>query len=285
MSILNQEDNLIDKNTKDNERFHIPAVLFDDKDEISLKQSLLISLILHPAVVGTIWLLMFILMLVGLINPLAKRPDLKTRDIEFVLVEKEAPPINKNTPYRADRDSRAGGKHDPTKKVSLPSAPGNKIQKPAAPAKQQQAKQPAKAQKPSTAQPAKPQQTASAQPAAQPTKQPPSAKPSVRPAMTPKVVERPTSKFTVPVPTGGTQAGKYSTGPVSGSGKAASQSVLQKREALLLLRLHRLEVALQPVLSLQIQAAAMVQQEIRALVTLMALRESTQSENLTSGRI
>ncbi len=225
MSILNQEDNLIDKNVKDNESFHIPAVLFDDEDEISLKKSLLISLVLHPAVVGTIWLLMFVLMLVGLINPLAKRPDLKTKDIEFVLVEKSAPPINKKTPYRADRDSRAGGKHDPTKKVSLPSAPGNKAQKPAAPAKQQQAKQPAKAQKPAAAQPAKPQQTASAQPAAQPTKQPPSAKPSLRPAMTPKVVERPTSKFTVPVPTGGTQAGKYSTGPVSGSGKAASQSV------------------------------------------------------------
>ena len=69
-------------------------------------------------------------MLLGLVNPLAKRPDLKTKDIEFVLVEKEATPINKKTPYRADINSRAGGKHDPKKKVSMPSAPGSKAQKP-----------------------------------------------------------------------------------------------------------------------------------------------------------
>ncbi len=232
MSILNQEDNLIDEGAKDKEVFSIPAVCFDDENEMSLQKSMLISLILHPVVVGTIWLLTFVLMLLGLINPLAKRPDLKTKDIEFVLVEKSAPPINKKTPYRADRDSRAGGKHDPSKKVSLPSAPGNKAQKPAAPSKAQApSKSPAPAQKPAKAQPAQ-KPVASAQPAAQqPTKQPPSAKPSVRPAMTPKVVERPTSKFTVPVPTGGTQAGKYSTGPVSGSGKVASQAVSSARAA------------------------------------------------------
>lgn len=232
MSILNQEDNLIDEGAKNQEVFHIPAVCFDDENEISLPKSMLISLILHPVVVGTIWLLAFVMMLLGLINPLAKRPDLKTKDIEFVLVEKSAPPINKKTPYRADRDSRAGGKHDPTKKVSLPTAPGSKAQKPAAPAKAQvPSKSPAPAQKPAKAQPAQ-KPVAAAQPAAQqPTKQPPSAKPSVRPAMTPKVVERPTSKFTVPVPTGGTQAGKYSTGPVSGSGKTASQAVSSARAA------------------------------------------------------
>ncbi len=216
MSILNEEDNLIDEGKKGSEVFRVPAVCFDDENEISLQKSVLISLILHPVVVGTIWLLTFLLMLLGLINPLAKRPDLKMKDIEFVLVEKEAPPINKKTPYRADRDSRAGGKHDPTKKVSLPTTPGNQAKKPSAPAK---------AQKAAKAQPAQKPQQAAAQPTQQPTKQPPSAKPSIRPAMTPKTVERPTSKFTVPVPTGGTQAGKYSTGPVSGSGKVASQAV------------------------------------------------------------
>ncbi len=232
MSILNDEDNLIDERVKNDEVFRVPAVCFDDKDEISLQKSMLISLVLHPVVVGTVWLLTFLLMLVGLINPLAKRPDLKMKDIEFVLVEKEAPPINKNTPYRADRDSRAGGKHDPSKKVSLPTSPGSKAKKPAAPAKK--AQQPAKTvapQKPVAPQPAQKPQVAAAQPAKQPTKQPPSAKPSVRPAMTPKVVERPTSKFTVPVPTGGTQAGKYSTGPVSGSGKVASQAVSSAQAA------------------------------------------------------
>ena len=231
MSILNEEDNLIkNENIKNKEGFQIPAVCFDDENEMSLSKSLLISLILHPVVAGTIWLLTFVLMLLGLVNPLAKRPDLKMKDIEFVLVEKSAPPINKKTPYRADRDSRAGGKHDPKKKVSLPTAPGNKAtQKPSAPAKAQKPiKSPVTAQKPSAPQPIqKPQQAT--QTSTQPAKQPPSAKPSVRPAMTPKVVDKPTAKFTVPVPSGGTQAGKYSTGPVSGSGKVASQAVSSAR--------------------------------------------------------
>lgn len=225
MSILNDEDNLIKTDPK-NEVFRVPAVCFDDKDEISLGKSMLISFVLHPVVVGTVWLLTFVLMLLGLVNPLAKRPDLKTKDIEFVLVEKSAPPINKKTPYRADRDSRAGGKHDPKKKVSLPSTPGKVAQKPSQVKSQKPAKAQNPAQKPSAQQPAakQPQQVASNQPATD-KKQPPSAKPSMRPALTPKVVEKPTSNFTVPVPAGGTQAGKYSTGPVSGSGKTASQAI------------------------------------------------------------
>ena len=230
MSILDKEDNLIYKETTSVDGFKIPAVCFDDENEVSLAKSMLISFILHPVAVGSVWLLVFLLTLVGLINPLANRPDLKMKDIEFVLVEKEAPPINKKTPYRADRDSRAGGKHDPKKKVSLPTTPGSQAKKAATPAKQ-----PAKAQAPAKKQVSAP--TAPKQPvvATQPTqpvkKQPPSAKPSVRPAMTPKVVEKPTSKFTVPVPTGGTQAGKYSTGPVTGSGKTASQAVSSAKAA------------------------------------------------------
>lgn len=233
MSILNEEDNLIDKRKNDNGGFQIPAVCFDDEDELSLPKSILISLILHPVVVGSIWLLLFILALLGVNFSLFSPPELKTKDIEFVLVEREAPPINKKTPYRADRDSRAGGKHDPNKKVSLPTSPGKTSQKPAAPAKVQKlAKAQPVAQNPAPAQPAqKPQaQAATNQPPAD-KKQPPSAKPSLRPALTPKVVDKPTSNFTVPVPTGGTQAGKYSTGPMSGSGKTASQAVSSSRVA------------------------------------------------------
>jgi len=230
MSLINEQDNLTIKKYQDNEGFRIPAVCFDDENEVSLAKSMLISFLIHPVAIGSVWLLVFLLTLLGLINPLANRPDLKMKDIEFVLVEKEAPPINKKTPYRADRDSRAGGKHDPKKKVSMPSSAGNVAKKATAPAKQQQAKAPAPTQKPASAQPAK-QQVAVAQPQQPVKKQPPSAKPSVRPAMTPKVVEKPTSKFTVPVPTGGTQAGKYSTGPVTGSGKTASQAVSSAKAA------------------------------------------------------
>ena len=49
------------------------------------------------------------------------RPKPKMNDIEFVLVDKEATPINKKTPYRSHINSRAGGHHDPKRKVSMPS--------------------------------------------------------------------------------------------------------------------------------------------------------------------
>ena len=50
---------------------------------------------------------------------------------------------------------------------------------------------------------------------------PPTAKPSVKPPMTPKAVQKPTnSPFKVPVPPGGTKAGQYATGPLSGSGSS-----------------------------------------------------------------
>lgn len=224
MSLLNDQDNLIEKDERKNEIFHIPSVYYDDENEVSLKKTLLISCALHPIAVGSIWLLTTILMLLGIINPLAMRPERKIKNIEFVLVEKEATPINKKTPYRADRDSRAGGKHDPTKKVSLPTTPG-KTKKQATPAKTPKTAKAASPQAPSASKPATTQQQTVANQPQETKKQPPSAKPSVRPAMTPKTVEKPTSKFTVPVPTGGTTAGKYSTGPVSGSGKDASHAV------------------------------------------------------------
>ena len=50
---------------------------------------------------------------------------------------------------------------------------------------------------------------------------PPTARPSVKPPMTPKAISRPsTSPFKVPVPPGGTKAGQYATGPISGSGSS-----------------------------------------------------------------
>lgn len=227
MSLLDLTDNSIEEETGKNEKFVIPKVFYADKDEISLNKAFLISFILHPLTVGVVSLTMFVLTLLGIVNPLAHRPDLKTKDIEFVLVEHEAPPINKKTPYRADRNSRAGGKHDPSKKVSMPSKPAGKLSSKPTPAKGKQGPKTAN-NKPAKQQPVA--QVAQAQPAQQPAaapskQQPPSAKPSLRPPLTPKVTDKPTSNFTVPVPTGGTQAGKYSTGPVAGSGKGSAQAV------------------------------------------------------------
>lgn len=220
--------------------FEMPAVTREDKVSISLKKGITISTILHPVVVVLIWLLALILAVFGI--DMFKKPVPKTQDIEFVLVDKEETPLNKNTPYRADRNSRTGGINDPKKPVSLPSA------QPAA-KPQQSSSSPAPAKKPNIlskiSQAVAPTKTPSKTPpkATTPNKnvtpspvvqqpvpkpqaarpQPPTARPSVRPPMTPKAVSKPTgSPFRVPVPPGGTKQGQYATGPVSGSGSSKS---------------------------------------------------------------
>ena len=236
MSLLGKyTDNFIEEEEQ-NTGYTAPAVLKNDED-LSLKKSIIISAILHPTVAGAVWLIVFILALMGITFTLFEKPKPKLNDIEFVLVEKEETPINKNTPYRADINSRAGGHHDPTRKVSMPSPAPGTPKKVSQPAKQaapkpavkqnpiqkaiQQAAQPkpAKQAKPSTKPapqsqegPKKPQQ---AKPA------PPTARPSLKPPSTPKPVAKPSSAFKVPVPSGGTGSGRYSTGPVSGSGSSS----------------------------------------------------------------
>lgn len=229
-------DNLIDEEESlDDNSYVAPAVLKND-EEISLKKSILISTILHPTVVGTAWLIVFILALMGITFSIFEKPKPKVQDIEFVLVDKEDTPINKNTPYRSDINSRAGGHHDPTRKVSMPSpSPGTP--------KQAQAAKPKTASKPAAQQPKQnpiqkmvqqvTQQQPKAQPKQQPSQtqgpkraeqakpQPPTARPSLKPPMTPRPVTKPSSAFTVPVPSGGTKGGTYSTGPISGSGTSA----------------------------------------------------------------
>lgn len=226
MSILGKyTDNCIEEEERPSQGYTTPAVLRDDEGELTLKKSIIISSILHPSVLGAGWLTFLILAFLGINLSLFERPKPKMNDIEFVLVEKEGTPRDKKTPYRADINSRSGGVNDPTKKVSMPSPPPAKVQKPSqsqvstpqtkAPKPAQQPKTTTQTQKPTPA----PQQTPVKTP--EPAKpQPPTARPSIKPPMTPKTVQKPSSAFSVPVPTGGTKAGTYSTGPISGSGKA-----------------------------------------------------------------
>lgn len=236
MSLLGKYiDNFIEEEKFDNNTgYRTPAVLKDD-EELSLKKSIIISAILHPTAAGVAWLIVFLLALMGITFTIFDKPKPKVNDIEFVLVDKEETPINKKTPYRADINSRAGGHHDPTRKVSMPSpAPGAPKQA-SKPAKQSAAK-PAPAQNPlqkivkqvtqQVQQTPAPKQAAK-QPAAGPKKPetakpaPPTARPSLKPPTTPKPVAKPSSSFTVPVPKGGTGSGRYTTGPISGSGTSA----------------------------------------------------------------
>lgn len=222
-----------DNTTRENINFVTPAVL-ESGEDLSLKKSMAVSTGLHITLPILIWIITFILALMGITFTLFEKPKPKMNDIEFVLVDKEDTPINKHTPYRSDRNSRAGGHHDPTRKVSMPSPAAGAPTKAAQPAPQP-SKQPAKQQvkqnpiqkavQQATQQQPKQVQKPAQQQAPQPQEAkpaPPTARPSIKPPTTPRPVAKPTSPFTVPVPQGGTASGRYTTGPISGSGTSAN---------------------------------------------------------------
>lgn len=215
----------------------------DDKNDISLKKCFVFSAILHPIVVGLIWLTIFILALLGITFSVFEKPQQKPKDIEFVLVNKEAEPINKNTKFRADRNSRAGGIHDPKRAVSQPqaasqasapqqAAPVQKQQQKATPKKVQQPQQqkkpvqkqqPKQQPKPALKMPWAPKQTTKV-----PTPQGQPKAPAVapRPALKPSApkVNKPKSSFNMPVPkVAAPKVAGPSGGPITGS-KAGSGS-------------------------------------------------------------
>ena len=226
MSILGKyTDNITEEEPLTDGNYIPPAVLRDDKGGLTFKKAVAISSISHFSAFG-IWLLVFfILAILGIHLSLFDRPKPKMKDIEFVLVDHEATPRNKNTRNRADMNSRSGGVNDPTRKVSMPSPPPAKAQKPTPSAVSSPVKSNKPAEQPKTKQPTKQAVTAPAAPAQTPQQakpQPPTARPSLKPPMTPKTVQKPSSAFQVPVPSGGTKTGQYATGPISGSGKAAN---------------------------------------------------------------
>lgn len=240
MSILGRYTDL--NNRRDTQRsaeYKMPAVTRPDKSAIPLKKACLIAFLLHPAAVIVIWLFVTILAIFGIHLSLFEKPKPKINDIEFVLVDKEDTPKNKNTKFRADKNSRTGGINDPKKPVSLPSTKPAAKPKPSspAPAPKQQTKKVTQAPKPVQKQAPKVQQPVTTPnkqvtptqvvekpiPKPQAAKpQPPTARPSVKPPMTtPKPVAKPSNTpFKVPVPAGGTTTGQYATGPISGSGSS-----------------------------------------------------------------
>lgn len=227
MAILGNKNSLIEDEVEEKEEYTAPAVIRHDEKELSLKKSVILSAILHPTIVGIIWLLLLILALMGITFSIFERPKPKMNDIEFVLVDnaKEQMPLNKKTPFRSDRNTRTGGKRDPKRKVSMPSpsparksvqqksTPGPKAHKSSSHRKVNKQAQPQNIFK-SLMQP---------KPAPEARPQPPSARPSLRPPSIPRPSVKPTSPFAIPVPKSGTKIGKtYSTGPIGGHGTSAS---------------------------------------------------------------
>lgn len=232
MAILGNRNNLIDKDIEEKEEYTIPAMMKKDDDGMSLKKSIILSTLLHPTVAGIVWLLVFVLALMGITFSIFDRPKPKMNDIEFVLVDnvKEQTPLNKKTHFRSDRNTRTGGKRDMKRKVSMPSptpakksiqqksSPGPKAHKPSPQKKVSKQAQPRNIFKslmqPKAAPEAKPQ----------PPSTRPQMRPSLRPPSMPKPTVNPTSPFSIPVPkpTGATSGKSYSTGPIGGRGTASS---------------------------------------------------------------
>lgn len=216
---------------------------FDDDKDSFLKYFVLSAFILHPLTVGVLALGFYLAMLLGIHNPLVQKPEWKTKDIEFVLTQNEAEPINKKTKYRSDKNSRAGGIHDPNRKVSMPSPSPAPAAKPAQkPSPAPQPVQKKVAQKPAM----KPIQKPVSKPVSKPAPQAPKAvsrpskpmAPSQRPVLKPststpkpqmpKLAKAPSSPFKVAVPNTGAPVGKgfsTSTGTkTSGGGGYGSSS-------------------------------------------------------------
>lgn len=233
MTIISKKSFILDEEEDEvnGEEYVLPSIVTSKPEVIPIKKSFAISTALHPAVVLLIWIITVALALMGINLSLFKKPEAQLKkDIEFVLVDKEATPRNPNTKNRSDMNSRSGGKNDPTRKVSMPSPAPKKASKPSAAAQsanklikkqqQQQAKKPAVQHKP---QPAKQQAPAKQQPsqnvkkpsAAKPA--PPTARPSAKPVSAPTPVAKPSSPFAAPVPKGAVPGKSLSTGPVGGT--------------------------------------------------------------------
>jgi len=208
---------------------------FETKDEIDPLVGTVLSLCVHVIFIGLLFVIAF---LQGFVFSLLPKPELPDKNIEFRLVQNQSkPPINKNTKIRSDRDSQAGGKHDPTKSISEPSKTAS-VQQKKSTAQKQQPKQEVKkvVQKPI----AKPQpQKVVQKPVQQPQKivqkptpiKPSATKPSIKPTISPqqvtapsapKIATAPKSPFAVPVPSAKAPVG--STYKPSGTPTTSSSS-------------------------------------------------------------
>lgn len=227
MSILERKSFLYeDEDVTGN--YKLPKLVTSKPEVIPIRRSFIISTALHPGVVFLIWLITMALALLGIQLFTFKKPDAKLKkDIEFVLVDKEAMPKNMKTKYRADINSRTGGINDPKRKVSMPSPAPKKVTKPSSAAssankiikKQQQAAQQKAAQQKAKVQqtPVKSPQPASVTQPSPSKPAPPTARPSAKPTSSPAPVAKPSTAFTIPKPSDATAGKTLSTGPIGGT--------------------------------------------------------------------
>lgn len=209
--MLRQQQRISYKQTKN---FEDLALYQKEPERIPIEHAIGWSAAWHGISSMLVFIIPVILLFLGFNLELFKKPQAKVKDIEFVLVSQpEQEPINKNTPLRADKNTRAGGINDPNKKIAPPQpalpksapaqqankAPQKQTQKQAAPQKQVQKQEPVKKQIPEK----KPAQTNTAPPK-------PTAKPVIPPTKAPTGIKLP-----VPPSKGIPKIATTPSGPVS----------------------------------------------------------------------
>ena len=201
---------------KQEKNFEDQALYKEEEERIPLEQAVGWSAVSHGIVFILFLIVPVILLFLGFNLELFKKPQAKVKDIEFVLVtQPEKEPINKNTPLRADRNTQAGGIHDPNKKISPPqpalpkSAPSQQAK--SLPQKQQAQKK-ALANKPIQKQQIVQQKEAPVKKAIQKAPSPPkpTAKPSIPPTKAPTGIKLP-----IPPTKGIPKIATTPSGPVS----------------------------------------------------------------------
>jgi len=232
VSLISNKSFIEEEDQETTSSYKLPALVTKDSEEIPFGKAIGIATALHPGVVFLIWLISILLMFLGIewlrFDKVKLTPK---RDIEFVLVDKPAPPRDRNTKYRSDMDSRSGGINDPKRKVSMPSPAPQKVKKPSSAAqssnnlikKQQQKAAQTAAQQPKKVEPQKQVQQQQAKPSpAKPA--PPTARPSIKPTQAPSPVAKPSTPFTVPVPNTAPVGKTLATGPVGGTSTSGATS-------------------------------------------------------------
>lgn len=180
-----------DKDDINSQKEQISAVLRENQEQFPLKKAIAISAVAHPLIPFLIWFLITILALFGINLSMFKKPEIVPKDIEFVLVNnKEQTPLNKKTNLRADRNTRAGGKNDPNKRISEP----QKVSRPSTPQRSsaQQTPTPERTEKPA------PRKTTMPKPEQNPTSMPRIPMQKIQQASPPKLSTH--NPFSIPVP-------------------------------------------------------------------------------------
>ena len=87
MSVLKNDNNTIEKNINSKSVYELPAVVRREKDEISFEKALIVSILLHPAVIIILLLASIVLRLLGIDFDMLKKCTKEISETEERLIK------------------------------------------------------------------------------------------------------------------------------------------------------------------------------------------------------